>query len=140
MAAADAAVRPWPSTTLDALLHYMVKHYRPELLTLLHKPLIRAFQNSSIVAQQEPLTQQNQHLNPDRHQRQRQLRAAAEAMFRVLQAEAVIEFPEMLGDLLLVLAQQVKLQYVQPVHNQFVKKGAAINHEKEATRHPCINQ
>lgn len=90
MAATDAAVHPWPLITLDHLLKYMAEHYRIELLQLLHKPLLKALQSSSVLQQQQQT-------------------AATVAILECIKSEAVTDAPELLGDVLLLLAQQVSM-------------------------------
>jgi hypothetical protein len=71
----------WPSAALAALLQQMAARFRLELLLLLAKPLLLALQAGNA--------------------------AAAEAMLLVLQQEACTEQPEVLRDVLLLLANQV---------------------------------
>ncbi|WIA42358.1 hypothetical protein OEZ86_008367 [Tetradesmus obliquus] len=86
LAAMHAAMHGWPPQALAALLQHMAAHFRLELLLLLAKPLLLALQAGHA--------------------------AAAEAMLLVLQQEACTEQPEVLRDVLLLLANQGQSEYV----------------------------
>ncbi|KAF6263972.1 hypothetical protein COO60DRAFT_266104 [Scenedesmus sp. NREL 46B-D3] len=86
LAAMHAAMHGWPAKALAALLQHMAARYRLELLLLLAKPLLLGLQAGNA--------------------------AAAEAMLLVLQREACTEQPEVLRDVLLLLANQGQSQHV----------------------------
>jgi hypothetical protein len=77
-----AATHGWPAEALALLLQHIAARYRLELLLLLARPLLLALQAGNATA--------------------------AEAMLLVLQQEACTEQPEVLRDVLLLLANQVR--------------------------------